>query len=186
MEEAKLDAQNDLKEFFAEMKSAGYEPKPLRAAFRLKAMSADEVTKRDEHDALVDLYLAGLSGMNHAPRAQPRVAREASVSVSALPIASAAPDLAAEESVGTDTSLEPRSGHPAAASARSQESAGDNLSLGSMGVGTEFPEPSRGRTAKPATAAKEAAGTHPDDDEGIPTWLQRGHPDCVVREQGRG
>lgn len=78
-----------------------------------------------------------------------------SVSVSALPIVTAAPDLAAEESVGTDTSLAPTAPVPEATEPRADT-----------------------RTA--------ARGNPSDDDEGIPTWLQRGHPDCVVREQGRG
>lgn len=76
LEEEKAATSADLKELFIEAKASGYDAKALRAAFRLRSMSSDEGVKQSEHEALVDLYLAGLNGTEDAPRAHPRIPRE--------------------------------------------------------------------------------------------------------------
>ena len=76
LEEEKAATSADLKELFLEAKGNGYDAKALRAAFRLRSMSSDEGVKQSEHEALVDLYLAGLNGTEDAPRAHPRIPRE--------------------------------------------------------------------------------------------------------------
>lgn len=50
--------QSDIREIYVEAKSAGYVPKVLRKAITRKRMDPD---KRDEEDAILDLYEGALS-----------------------------------------------------------------------------------------------------------------------------
>lgn len=75
LEEAKADIGGDLKDLFAEAKSNGYDPKAMRAAFRMKAMDANAVAEYAEHEALVDIYLNAL-GVGTDDATQARDARE--------------------------------------------------------------------------------------------------------------
>ncbi len=51
--------QGDIRDIYSEAKSAGYVPKVLRKAITRKRMDA---SKRDEEDAILDLYEGALSG----------------------------------------------------------------------------------------------------------------------------
>jgi uncharacterized protein (UPF0335 family) len=51
--------QSDIREIYAEAKSAGYVPKVLRKAITRKRMDS---SKRDEEDAILELYEGALSG----------------------------------------------------------------------------------------------------------------------------
>lgn len=64
--EAEKDAiGDDLKELFAEFKSRGFAPKALRESFRRVRNIND--ADQQEHDAIVDLYVASLTGARPAP-----------------------------------------------------------------------------------------------------------------------
>lgn len=66
LEEDKAAISDDLKELFQEAKSAGFDTKALRLAFR-EAVKAENETDRDrELAALVDLYLSALGGTSDA------------------------------------------------------------------------------------------------------------------------
>ncbi len=60
MEEDKAAVANDIKEVFAEVRGEGFDTKILRKVIRLRKM--DKV-KRDEEEALVDLYLSAIGGL---------------------------------------------------------------------------------------------------------------------------
>ena len=60
LEEDKAAVSNDLKEVFAEAKGEGFDTKTIRAVVRLRKQ--DKV-KRDEAEALLDLYLSAIGGL---------------------------------------------------------------------------------------------------------------------------
>jgi len=53
LEEEKTNLQNDIKDVYAEAKSAGFDPKIMRQLIRLRKMDRDDLA---EQDALLDLY----------------------------------------------------------------------------------------------------------------------------------
>ncbi len=53
LEEEKSNLQNDIKDVYAEAKSAGFDPKIMRQLVRLRKMDRDDLA---EQDALLDLY----------------------------------------------------------------------------------------------------------------------------------
>jgi uncharacterized protein (UPF0335 family) len=77
IEDDKAALAEDSKELFKEAKAMGIDAKALREAFRVERAEANRTTDMDEHEALVDLYRAALSGTVDAPvRTQARDARE--------------------------------------------------------------------------------------------------------------
>ena len=60
LEEDKAAVANDMKEVFAEAKGEGFDVKILRKVIRLRKQ--DKV-KREEEEALVDLYLSAIGGL---------------------------------------------------------------------------------------------------------------------------
>ncbi len=60
LEEDKAAVSNDMKEVFAEAKGEGFDVKILRKVLRLRKM--DKV-KREEEEALIDLYLQAIGGL---------------------------------------------------------------------------------------------------------------------------
>jgi uncharacterized protein (UPF0335 family) len=73
LEEEKAAIGDDLKELFAELKAQGFTPKPLRESFR-RVRNIDDANQQ-EHDAIVDLYVASLIGPRARPAPAPRVMR---------------------------------------------------------------------------------------------------------------
>lgn len=59
--------QSDIRDIYTEAKSAGYVPKVLRKAITRKRM---DVSKRDEEDAILDLYEGALDAKTRAVRAE--------------------------------------------------------------------------------------------------------------------
>lgn len=57
LEEEKTTIAGDIKEVYAEAKGEGYDTKTLRKIIRLRKMDR---AKRDEEEALLDLYLSAL------------------------------------------------------------------------------------------------------------------------------
>lgn len=64
LEEEKAAIGEDLKELFAELKANGFTPKALRESFR-RVRNIDDADQQ-EHDAIVDLYVASLTGAGRA------------------------------------------------------------------------------------------------------------------------
>lgn len=64
LEEEKQAISQDLKELFIELKGNGFTPKALRESFR-RVRNINEADQQ-EHDALVDLYVASLTGARSA------------------------------------------------------------------------------------------------------------------------
>ena len=60
LEEDKAAVMNDLKEVYAEAKSNGFDTKVLRKVVRLRKQ---DTAKRQEEDALLDLYLSAIGGL---------------------------------------------------------------------------------------------------------------------------
>jgi uncharacterized protein (UPF0335 family) len=60
LEEDKAAVQTDLKEVYAEAKGNGFDTKILRKVVRLRKQ---DKAKRQEEDALVDLYLSAIGGL---------------------------------------------------------------------------------------------------------------------------
>lgn len=60
LEEDKAAVSNDMKEVFAEAKGEGFDVKILRKVIRLRKQ--DKV-KREEEEALIDLYLSAIGGL---------------------------------------------------------------------------------------------------------------------------
>ena len=57
LNQEKDDISSDIRDIFAEAKSAGFDPKILRAVIRLRKMNAAD---RDEQEALIDIYKRAL------------------------------------------------------------------------------------------------------------------------------
>jgi uncharacterized protein (UPF0335 family) len=60
LEEDKAAVANDLKEVYAEAKGNGFDTKILRKVVRLRKQ---DKAKRQEEEALVDLYLSAIGGL---------------------------------------------------------------------------------------------------------------------------
>ncbi len=60
LEEDKAAVANDIKEVFAEAKGEGFDVKILRKVVRLRKQ---DKAKRQEEEALLDLYLAAIGGL---------------------------------------------------------------------------------------------------------------------------
>ncbi len=60
LEEDKAAVANDLKEVFSEAKGGGFDTKILRKVVRLRKQ---DKAKRDEEEALLDLYLSAIGGL---------------------------------------------------------------------------------------------------------------------------
>lgn len=60
LEEDRAAVANDIKEVYAEVKGQGFDTKILRIIIRLRKMDSG---KRQEQDALVDLYLSAIGGL---------------------------------------------------------------------------------------------------------------------------
>ncbi|MBV9510806.1 MAG: DUF2312 domain-containing protein, partial [Caulobacteraceae bacterium] len=60
LEEDKAAVANDLKEVYAEAKGNGFDTKILRKVVRLRKQ---DKAKRQEEDALLDLYLSAIGGL---------------------------------------------------------------------------------------------------------------------------
>ena len=60
LEEDKAAVMNDLKEVYAEAKGEGFDTKIMRKVIRI--MKQDKA-KRQEEDAILDLYLAAIGGL---------------------------------------------------------------------------------------------------------------------------
>lgn len=71
LEDAKREIADDLKDLFSEAKSHGFDTKALRAAFRQVVKDEERSAADNEHDALVDTYMAAIQG--HARPAHARV-----------------------------------------------------------------------------------------------------------------
>lgn len=65
LEEAKAEVSDDIKELMAELKGHGFTPKAVRESFR-RVRNADNADQQ-EHDAIVDLYVASLTRVRPAP-----------------------------------------------------------------------------------------------------------------------
>jgi len=60
LEVDKTTVMNDIKEVFAEAKGEGFDVKILRKVIRMRKM---DKAKRDEEEALIDLYLSAIGGL---------------------------------------------------------------------------------------------------------------------------
>ena len=60
LEVDKATVMNDIKEVFAEAKGEGFDVKILRKVIRMRKM---DKAKRDEEEALIDLYLSAIGGL---------------------------------------------------------------------------------------------------------------------------
>jgi uncharacterized protein (UPF0335 family) len=60
LEEDKKAVANDLKEVYAEAKGDGFDTKILRKVVRLRAQDS---AKRQEEEALIDLYVSAIGGL---------------------------------------------------------------------------------------------------------------------------
>ncbi len=59
LEEEKRGIAEDIREVYAEAKTAGFEPKVMRQVVRIRKMERQE---REEQEALLDLYLHAIEG----------------------------------------------------------------------------------------------------------------------------
>lgn len=96
LEEEKQAISQDLKELFIELKGNGFTPKALRESFR-RVRNINEADQQ-EHDALVDLYVASLTG------ARPAHTREASAPITDAQDEPAVADAAAPQASASHSS----------------------------------------------------------------------------------
>ena len=74
LEEEKKALSDDIKDIFAEAKSAGFDTKVLRALIRERRTDESE---RAEHEALLDTYRAALAGLVGTPLGEAALVRVA-------------------------------------------------------------------------------------------------------------
>lgn len=181
LEEEKAAIGDDLKELFAELKGQGFTPKALRESFR-RVRNADNADQQ-EHDAIVDLYVASLT------RARPARTREASYSEAK----------GRGDAVGKTDAIpfDPETGEIT----DNQEQIGGNgpdlpveAVTEKQAAGTSRPTishspaellPSEAITAGEAAQAPQAQASptaHSDDD--IPAFIKQDKPDCLKLKDG--
>ena len=68
----KADLANDIKSVFDEAKSSGFDPKILRKIIAIRKM---DTAKREEQEALIELYLGALGDLQNTPLGQSAVSR---------------------------------------------------------------------------------------------------------------
>lgn len=95
LEEEKAAIGEDLKALFAELKGNGFAPKALRESFRRVRNIND--ANQQEHDAIVDLYVASLTGARPARTREGAVVTAPNVNVSAALSAKIGPESTAPE-----------------------------------------------------------------------------------------
>lgn len=77
LEDRKQEISDDSKELFAEAKGGGYDTKAMRAVFRdMRAEQTGDKAKREEEEAIYDLYWSALTSALAGPRAHPAPAHE--------------------------------------------------------------------------------------------------------------
>lgn len=77
IEDRKQEISDESKELFAEAKGGGYDTKAMRAVFRdMRAEQTGDKAKREEEEAIYDLYWSALTSALAGPRAHPAPAHE--------------------------------------------------------------------------------------------------------------
>jgi len=72
LEEEKKAIAEDIKDVYAEAKGAGFDPKIIKKVVSIRKM---DVHKREEEEALLDLYLSSLGMLADTPLGQAAVSR---------------------------------------------------------------------------------------------------------------
>jgi uncharacterized protein (UPF0335 family) len=72
LSEEKAALADDIKSVFDEAKSSGYDPKVMR---KVIAIRKQDKAKREEEEALIDLYLGALGDLKDTPLGQAAVSR---------------------------------------------------------------------------------------------------------------
>lgn len=72
LEEEKRATADDIKEVYAEAKANGYDPKTIRQVVRMRKQDA---AKRQEQEALLDLYMHALGMLADTPLGEAAIAR---------------------------------------------------------------------------------------------------------------
>lgn len=73
MEEEKRNIASDIKDIYAEAKSQGFTPSIMRKVVRLRKQDA---AKRQEEEALLDIYLHALGDLKDTPLGDAAIRRE--------------------------------------------------------------------------------------------------------------
>lgn len=145
--------QSDIRDIYAEAKSAGYVPKVLRKAITRKRMDPD---KRSEEDTILDLYEDALS---------PSMRR-------AVQMAKAG---ATSREIETETGID----HVTVARSVSLNKFSETADAAPQGDSTPLAPPADevpASTAMPVPQGGEGTGTHSDDDLSIPPHLRGPSP----------
>lgn len=186
--------QADIRDVYAEAKSAGYVPKVLRKAITRKRM---DPSKRDEEDTILDLYEDALSpsmrravemakggatsrqiedetGIDHATVARSVALNKKSETPDAAPGARV-DDGAALTTAAAPPSVVPRLATPQAAGG--PVSAVEPVPDGGVGTGTHSDEaPATPSVGAVASESERVASSYTDDDLTIPEFLRGASP----------
>ena len=174
LEEAKAEVSDDIKELMAELKGHGFTPKAVRESFR-RVRDLNDADKQ-EHDAIVDLYVASLT------RARPAPAHEKTLNNFG--------SYAAAKGVETDdvgaTASSTNSAHKPAGDLAADKGDKDR---GSFPVGGPAHSNSPGIPLAEANSAGEAPSSSPassarHSDDDIPAFIKQDKPGCLKLKDG--
>lgn len=73
LDEEKRAIADDIKDVYLELKGVGFDPKIVR---KIISMRKQDKAKREEEEALIDLYLSALGDLAETPLGRSAVARE--------------------------------------------------------------------------------------------------------------
>ena len=142
LEEEKAAIGDDLKELFAELKVQGFTPKPLRESFR-RVRNIDDANQQ-EHDAIVDLYVASLTRGTRAYTHESSEQDSGGQAGASAAVTTAPAEGAAEETSATTTIPEAKASEDNGATVQDIEAHADSVtgdaSRASVGAGTDAPK----------------------------------------------
>jgi uncharacterized protein (UPF0335 family) len=163
LEEEKKATSDDIRDVYAEAKGNGFDVKALRSIISLRKQDTDE---RREQQAVLETYMHALGMLSDLPldgRPAEREFKDMKVVISS-----------GDRSVETTLADMQRA-------ADYVKTRGGKRKVRNPGNGNSSPPPppqSPPAPAMPPPAAAMAFGH--EDDNGIPTFIRRGHPDCRV------
>lgn len=191
LEEEKAAIGDDLKELFAELKGQGFTPKALRESFR-RVRNADNADQQ-EHDAIVDLYVASLTRARPAHTREGQSYSEAKgrgfvAKLTDEQMAAALAYDGEDSPVGVITDNQDQIGGngpdlPVEASTEKQAAGASRPTHSNSQASPLKPADSAGE-APSSSQASPATDTDDDGDDDVPAFIKQNKPDCLKLKDG--
>lgn len=184
LEEERRAIASDLKEVYAEANSEGYDVAALKALVKEAGEDDRKRAKREEREEILDTYRAALGQLADTPLGVATIsaAREAT-QVSRAGTPAATPEDGAANQADHATAIPAPGWHPAIVANDRKSSPAQTGEAVTANAGTEAPPVSVSPGREPYTPMPIKVARK-DEDIGIPAFLRRGDPECIVQAGG--